>query len=310
MARHVLHRRRARAADPARHVDAAESPRWLAKIGRVGAANKALFRLGSAPVDENLPQERTDAARRIPILGLFAPAYRTRTVVVAALWFFTSLVSFGLATWVPSLYVQVFHVTIEQSLRYSALASAIYLFVPLLFAGVIDRVGRRWPAILSAGAAFASLVGLIAIDHSQTPLVVTLITTGWVAAAAGSIILWPYTAEIYPTHNRATGLGLSSSLARGGVDADAARRGRRAHGDGFGAHRLRAARDLLPDRDGGLASVHSRDGAQEPGRAGRRINPAPAARMASCVERAWHGHDSLVTQGNGDMTGTIGRPFG
>ena len=186
-----------------------ESPRWLAKIGRVGAANKALFRLGSAPVDENLPQERTDAARRIPILGLFAPAYRTRTVVVAALWFFTSLVSFGLATWVPSLYVQVFHVTIEQSLRYSALASAIYLFVPLLFAGVIDRVGRRWPAILSAGAAFASLVGLIAIDHSQTPLVVTLITTGWVAAAAGSIILWPYTAEIYPTHIRATGLGLS-----------------------------------------------------------------------------------------------------
>jgi MFS transporter, putative metabolite:H+ symporter len=193
-----------------------ESPRWLAKIGRVGAANKALASLGAAPVAKDLPLERADARLRIPVLGLFAPVYRARTIAVATLWFFTSLVSFGLATWVPSLYVQVFHVTIEQSLRYSALASAIYLFVPLLFAGVIDHFGRRWPAILSAGLACASLVGLILIDHSQTPLVVTLITTGWVAAAAGSIILWPYTAEIYPTDIRATGLGFSSSLARAG----------------------------------------------------------------------------------------------
>jgi putative MFS transporter len=192
-----------------------ESPRWLAKVGRVGAANKALASLGAPPVDERLPRGRTTAAR-VPVLALLAPAYRGRTVAVAVLWFFTSLVSFGLATWVPSLYVQVFHVTIEQALRYSALASAIYLFVPLLFAAIIDRVGRRLPAIISAAGACASLIGLILIDHSQTPLVVTLITTGWVAAAAGSIILWPYTAEIYPTEMRATGLGLSSSLARGG----------------------------------------------------------------------------------------------
>jgi putative MFS transporter len=130
------------------------------------------------------------------------------------LWFFASMVSFGLATWVPSLYVEVFHVTIEQSLHYSAIASAIYLFVPLVFAAIIDRYGRRLPAVVGAALTCASLVGLILIDHSQTPQVVTLITTGWVAAACGSIILWPYTAEIYPTEMRATGLGLSSSLAR------------------------------------------------------------------------------------------------
>jgi len=124
-------------------------------------------------------------------------------------------VSFGLATWVPSLYVEVFHVTIEQSLRYSALASAIYLFVPLVFAAIIDKHGRRLPAIAGAALTCVALAGLIVIDHTQTPLVVTLITTGWVAAACGSIILWPYTAEIYPTAMRSTGLGLSSSLARG-----------------------------------------------------------------------------------------------
>ena len=192
-----------------------ESPRWLAKIGRIRAANAALVRLGAAPVDESLPQRRADTALGRPIVALLAPAYRQRTIVVATLWFFASMVSFGLATWVPSLYVEVFHVTIEQSLRYSALASAIYLFVPLVFAAIIDRLGRRTPAIVGAALTCASLAGLIVIDHSQTPLVVALITTGWVAAACGSIILWPYTAEIYPTEMRATGLGLSSSLARG-----------------------------------------------------------------------------------------------
>jgi putative MFS transporter len=191
-----------------------ESPRWLAKVGRVGAANQALARLGTVPVDERLPHE-SDNAARVPIIGLFAPAYRRRTVVVSILWFFASMVSFGLATWAPSLYVEVFHVKIEDALRYSALAGAIYLFVPLVFAAIIDRYGRRGPAIIGAAVSFASLLGLVLIDHTQTLLVVTLITTGWVAAASGSIILWPYSAEIFPTHIRSTGLGLVSSLARG-----------------------------------------------------------------------------------------------
>lgn len=191
-----------------------ESPRWLAKVGRTRAVNQALTRLGSTHVDERLPHDGREAAR-VPIVGLFAPAYRTRAVVVSILWFFASMVSFGLATWAPSLYVEVFHLKIEDALRYSALAGAIYLFVPLLFAAIIDRYGRRWPAILGAAASFACLVGLVAIDHANTPLVVTLITTGWVAAASGSIILWPYSAEIFPTHIRSTGLGLASSLARG-----------------------------------------------------------------------------------------------
>ena len=148
-------------------------------------------------------------------MSLFEPAYRRRTVVLSLLWFFVSMVSFGLATWAPSLYVDVFHLTNADALRYSALAGYLYLFVPLLFAAIIDRYGRRGPAILGAAASFACLAGLVLIDHANTLLVVTLITTGWVAAAAGSIILWPYSAELFPTHVRSTGLGLVSSLARG-----------------------------------------------------------------------------------------------
>jgi putative MFS transporter len=178
------------------------------------SANKALARLGAPPVDERLPMG-SETAARTPVLALFAPEYRVRTVVMGVLWFCTSLVSFAFATWSPTLYVQVFHLTLKESLRYSALAGGIYLFVPLLFAVILDVLGRRGPAIASAALALAALIALIFVNPGQTQLVVTLITGGWVAAAAGSIILWPYTAEIFPTHLRATGLGLASSLARG-----------------------------------------------------------------------------------------------
>lgn len=191
-----------------------ESPRWLARYGRVAKANRALAKLGAAAVDENLPIGGAEA-RRVPVLALFAPEYRMRTIVVSALWFFTSLVSFAFATWAPTLYTQVYHLPLEEGLRYTAIAGALYLFVPLAFAALIDIVGRRGPAIFVNSVALLALIALIAISQPQTLTVATLITTGWIAAAAGSVILWPYTAEIFPTQMRATGVGLSSSLARG-----------------------------------------------------------------------------------------------
>ncbi len=190
-----------------------ESPRWLARCGRIADANKALARLGAPPVDENLPQAEEET-RKVPMAALFAPEYRKRTTVVSLLWFGSALVSFAFATWVPTLYVQVYHTTPKASLQYAAIASGIYIFVPLVFAAIIDAFGRRRPAMTVNVIAFVSLIALILTDHAQTTLVVTFITTGWIAAAAGTIILWPYTAEIFPTHMRSTGLGMSSSLAR------------------------------------------------------------------------------------------------
>ena len=46
-------------------------------------------------------------------------------------------------------------------------------------------------------------------------LLVALIVTGQLAISVGSLIVWPYTAENYPTRVRALGLGMVSSVARG-----------------------------------------------------------------------------------------------
>jgi putative MFS transporter len=191
-----------------------ESPRWLGRLGRVDAANKALLRLGSQTVDAGLAMAREQMSK-VPVAALFAPEYRARTIVVCLLWFCTSLISFAFSTWATTLYVQVFHAKLQDALTYAAIASFVILFIPLVFAAIIDGLGRRGPAIACGLMGLAALLALQFVDHFNIAGVVALITTSWVMAAAGTIVLWPYSAEVFPTEIRATALGLTSSLARG-----------------------------------------------------------------------------------------------
>jgi putative MFS transporter len=195
-----------------------ESPRWLAARGRIGEAVKALQRLGGRPpeVANDAAQAQGGATERRPSTAiLFSPEYRSRTVVTFLLWFLTSLVSFGLVTWVPSIYVSVFKIPVPKALQYSAIAAIFIFVIPLVLRQTIDIVGRRLPALLGAAVGGAALVALAFIDHSLTTVIVTLTITGQVGASIGSMVLWPYSAEVYETRVRALALGAASSLARG-----------------------------------------------------------------------------------------------
>ena len=192
-----------------------ESPRWLARGGRLAAANKALARLGAPPADESLPWIDKEEVK-VPWIALFAPEYRRRTIVTSILWFCGALASGAFASWLPTIYVDIYHVTQRTALSYVAIPGTIYFFVPLAFAALIDAVGRRRPAIFVCGLSTACLIALIALNPTNMPLVVALVTTAWVSAAGGNVILWPYTGEIFPTRLRSTGMGFTMSLARAG----------------------------------------------------------------------------------------------
>ena len=192
-----------------------ESPRWLARAGRLGDANRALAKLGAAPVDERLPllaEEKT----KIPWATLFNTEYRKRTIVVSILWFCGALASGAFASWLPTIYVQIYHVSMRTALSYVAIPGTLYLVVPLVFAAIIDAVGRRGPAIFVGALSVSCLIALILLQPKDMHVVVALITTAWVSAAAGNVILWPYTGEVYPTRLRSTGMGFTMSLARAG----------------------------------------------------------------------------------------------
>lgn len=191
-----------------------ESPRWLARLGRIEATNRALAKIGALPVDAGITVQVEERAPRVPIGMLFTPQLRWLTLATCLLWFLTSLVAYGFSTWTPTIYVDVFHLSLETSLRYAALTGVAYMLIPLVFAAVIDRFGRRPSGIAVSAATLAALIILTLAGDKFAALSVPLIAIGWIASGASFTLLWPYSAEIFPTEIRSTALGLCSATAR------------------------------------------------------------------------------------------------
>ncbi len=190
-----------------------ESPRWLAAHGRVNEAVQGLRKLGGQP-DEAHAAAAPPSPKPPPATVLFSPRLRKLTLVTSLLWLLSSLVSFGLVTWVPSIYVSNFHIPLAKALQYNALGSIFIFFVPLVLRQILDRVGRRPPVILGTALGGAALLALTQVKTGPEALIVTLTIIGSIGGSIGSMVLWPYTSEVYETSVRATALGMSSSLAR------------------------------------------------------------------------------------------------
>jgi putative MFS transporter len=192
-----------------------ESPRWLAARGRVDEAARSLERLGSGPLPA--PDARAPlpgSGERVPFAMLFAPGVRKTFVVTALLWFLTSLVSFGLVTWIPSIYVGTFKIPVAEALRYNAIVAVSVFILPIILRQTIDRIGRRPLPMLGTAIGGMALLAMIFMDLDATLWLVGFAIVGQIGISIGSMVLWPSTAETYPTRIRSLALGTSSSIAR------------------------------------------------------------------------------------------------
>jgi putative MFS transporter len=192
-----------------------ESPRWLAGRGRVVDAERSLQRLGSGPLPAaNLRVPVPMAGARIPFGQLFARDVRTTSIVTVLLWFLTSLVSFGLVTWIPSIYVGTFKIPVAEALRYNAIVAVSIFILPVILRFSIDRIGRRPLPMFGTAVGGLALIAMIFIDLDARLWLVGLAIVGQIGISIGSMVLWPYTAETYATRIRSLALGSASSVAR------------------------------------------------------------------------------------------------
>ena len=192
-----------------------ESPRWLAGRGRTDEAARSLERLGSGALpaaDARAPIP--GSGERVPFAMLLSPGVRNTFVVTALLWFLTSLVSFGLVTWIPSIYVANFKIPVAEALRYNSIVAVSIFILPIILRATIDRIGRRPPPMLGTGVGGLALIAMIFIDLDARLALVACAIVGQIGISIGSMVLWPYTAESYPTRIRSLALGTSSSIAR------------------------------------------------------------------------------------------------
>jgi putative MFS transporter len=192
-----------------------ESPRWLAGRGRLDEAARSLERLGSGALPVARPPI-PGSGEKVPYAMLFEKDIRNTSIVTVLLWFLTSLVSFGLVTWIPSIYVSMFKIPVADALRYNIVVAVSIFILPIFLRQTIDRIGRRPPPMIGTAVGGLALLAMIfiSINANTTLLLVSLAIVGQIGISIGSMVLWPYTAETYPTRIRSLALGTSSSVAR------------------------------------------------------------------------------------------------
>jgi putative MFS transporter len=217
-----------------------ESPRWLIGQGRMEEAAAVITEIedsvpGGMPPSRDASADRASESKssdgdpqtsgngekaatvghtRTRWAELLSPIYRRRTVVVWTLWACAYFITNGLNNWMPTLYNQVYNLTITQSLRAGTLNNIAQVAILLGCAFAIDRLGRRrWAtACFVAGTLLLATLGSFA--SGSVTAVIVLVTLSYGIVGSVNAVLYLYTPEIYPTRMRAIGTGSATCWLR------------------------------------------------------------------------------------------------
>jgi putative MFS transporter len=198
-----------------------ESPRWLASRGRRADADAVLCKLEAearlrCPLPElvALPVGPVATPGRSDWREMFSAFYRRRTFCVWAMWFCCFSTTYGLSSWLPTLYVTQFHLPLQQSLFFGLITNVTGVVGAIICALLIDRYGRRvWfiGGFILGGAVllFGALNGL-----ASAYMLLGLASAATFLMAPVSLGLNLYTPELFPTRIRAIAGSISGAWQR------------------------------------------------------------------------------------------------
>jgi putative MFS transporter len=194
-----------------------ESPRWLARHGKVEEAERIVAEIERRVVAETgrelappapVPLEKGGRGSLGEVLR--AP-YRRRTVILSIFNMAQVIGFYGFAAWVPTLLIsRGVHVT--QSLAYAFVIAIANPFGPLIGVLFADKLERKTQIV---GGLLIMAIVIALFSQASAPWL--LIVLGVIFTLASNVMSYAYhgyQAELYPTRVRARAVGFVYSWSR------------------------------------------------------------------------------------------------
>jgi len=194
-----------------------ESPRWLARHGRIAEADAIVTDLEqriSRELGRALPAPQPAAPEEGgtgSFFEIFSPPYLKRTIILSIFNMAQVIGFYGFAAWVPTLLIhRGIHVT--ASLEYAFIIAIANPFGPLLGTLFADKLERKTQII--GGLVVMGIVIILFALSNAPALLIALGVLFTLAANIMSFAYHGYQPELYPTRIRARAVGFVYSWSR------------------------------------------------------------------------------------------------
>jgi putative MFS transporter len=193
-----------------------ESPRWLARRGRLAEAEAITAAIEAKVADDVGPLPAPGpAVAQDEGAGSFAeiwqPPYDRRAIILSVFYFFQTFGYYGFAAWVPTLLIAK-GITITTSLLYSFVIAIANPIGPLLCTLIADKMERKWQ--VCSGAIGIGMFGMLFANATDAAMLIALgvlvtLCNNWMSYSFHS-----YQAELFPTRIRSRAVGFVYSWSR------------------------------------------------------------------------------------------------
>src|SRR5262252_1974157 len=194
-----------------------ESPRWLARHGRLADAERVVSNIESRVMAQSGaqllppgPPQREEAGEGT-LAEIWQPPSDRRAIMLSVFNFFQTFGYYGFAAWVPTLLIAK-GITVTTSLEYAfiiAIANPIGPLLCLLFA---DHIERKWQVCLGAIG-----IGVFGMLFARSTEPGALIALGVVVTLCNNLLSYSfhnYQSELFPTRIRSRAIGFVYSWSR------------------------------------------------------------------------------------------------
>ena len=189
-----------------------ESPRWLAKHGRIADARRILDALeAGVKAESDSPSAPPPEEPRGHFRDIWRPPYLRRTVMLVIFNVAQTIGFYGFSNWVPTLLIKR-GITVTNSLRYTFIIAIAAPFGPLLAASFADKVERKW--LINTAAVAIAIFGVLFGQAAAGPALILLGVLLTLSNNVMSFSFHAYQAELYPTRIRASAVGIVYSWSR------------------------------------------------------------------------------------------------